>query len=84
MNNEPVFWTCGLEEDEAVSNAIKIKLELEYYNIPLYTHPAKTLTDEEIDEIANQYLDWIPCGHSEKIVGVIDFAIAILKKASEK
>ena len=42
------------------------------------------LTDEEIDEIANQYLDWIPCGHSEKIVGVIDFARAILKKASEK
>jgi hypothetical protein len=48
MNNEPAYWTCGLEEDEAVSNAIKIKLGLEYYNIPLYTHPAKTLTDEEI------------------------------------
>jgi hypothetical protein len=58
MKDEPVFWTCGLEEDEAVSNAIKIELKLEYYNIPLYTHPAKTLTDEEINDlIVNKVTD---------------------------
>ena len=63
--------------------ALNISFDIEQPCIPLYTHPAKTLTDEEIDEIANQYLDWIPCGHSEKIVGVIDFARAILRKAQE-
>ena len=80
MNNEPVFWTCGLEEDEAVSNAIKIKLELEYYNIPLYTHPAKTLTDEEIIEVHvnTPFID----GYLNK--NLIAFARAILRKAQEK
>jgi hypothetical protein len=76
MNNEPVFWTCGLEEDEAVSNAIKIKLELEYYNIPLYTHPAKTLTDEEI----LQFRDKVPYSLGSDL---IEFARAILRKAQE-
>jgi hypothetical protein len=80
VNNEPVFWTCGLEEDEAVSNAIKIKLELEYYNIPLYTHPAKTLTDEEIIEVHvnTPFID----GYLNK--NLIAFARAILRKAQEK
>jgi hypothetical protein len=41
---------------------------------PLYTHPAKTLTDEEIWKLWQQHLDdEIPV-----------FARAILKKASEK
>ena len=45
--------------------------------IPLYTHPAKTLTDEEIKDI------WMkrPVGKAEDI---FIFARAILKKASEK
>jgi hypothetical protein len=44
------------------------------YNIPLYTHPAKTLTDEEIWKLWQQHLDdEIPV-----------FVRAILKKASEK
>jgi hypothetical protein len=74
MNNEPVFWACGLEEDEAVSNALKIKLGLEYYNIPLYTHPVKELTDEEIDECLYS-TDWSYDPHS--------FARAILRKVQE-
>jgi hypothetical protein len=42
--------------------------------IPLYTYPAKTLTDEEIWKLWQQHLDdEIPV-----------FARAILKKASEK
>ena len=40
-----------------------------------YTHPAKTLTDEEIGELISQY------SHYENWEG---FARAILKKASEK
>ena len=45
--------------------------------VPLYTHPAKTLTDEEITEIYNDILI-----HDKK--SSIKFARAILKKASEK
>jgi hypothetical protein len=46
----------------------------------LYTHPAKTLTDEEIWEIAQEQY-----GHSCGLYGNhIGFARAILKKASEK
>ena len=43
--------------------------------IPLYTHPAKTLTDEEIDECLYS-TDWSYDPHS--------FARAILRKAQEK
>jgi len=44
---------------------------------PLYTHPLKELTDEEIYEIGKQYL-------TQYEDGLNDFARAILKKASEK
>jgi len=40
--------------------------------VPLYTHPAKTLTDEEIKTIYYETGD------------LFDFARAILRKASEK
>jgi hypothetical protein len=42
---------------------------------PLYTHPAKTLTDEEIEQIADDHIDWI------YETGFIEFARAILRKA---
>jgi hypothetical protein len=47
--------------------------------IPLYTHPAKTLTDAEI-------LDLCPPNHSDMMneAYTIDFARALLKKAQEK
>jgi len=53
-----------------------------HYNkddFPLYTHPAKTLTDEEIIEIGNAVVNLIDSNE-----GWIEFARAILKKASEK
>ena len=82
MNNEPVAWMnpvtleCGLGgnvdwEDTGC--------------IPLYTHSAKTLTDEEILEIADQFkegehwksnVEWV-MPESD----FINFARAILKKA---
>ena len=48
-----------------------------YTVIPLYTHPVKELTDEEIKEV------WMnrPANTAE---GVIEFARAILRKAQEK
>ncbi len=44
MNNEPVAW---------MSNRKEFYVQKNYCPdfIPLYTHPAKTLTDEEIEEI---------------------------------
>jgi len=68
--NEPVAWfkklrlwcECAKEDKDA---------------IPLYTHPAKTLTDEEILEIAGE-------NHGEYGSQLVDFARAILRKAQEK
>ena len=71
MNNEPVAWRCKkfYETQEGW-----------FYNEngqgePLYTHPVKELTDEEIDFI---FFD-LPSGHS-----IQEFARAILRKAQEK
>ena len=44
--------------------------------VPLYTHPAKTLTDKEIDDIGREHLT--------DGDGAIEFARAILRKAQEK
>jgi len=46
---------------------------------PLYTHPVKTLTDEEIIEIGNAVTNLIDSNE-----GWIEFARAILRKAQEK
>jgi hypothetical protein len=46
---------------------------------PLYTHPAKTLTDEEIDAISDEIPHYI-----DTYMGRRMFARAILRKAQEK
>jgi hypothetical protein len=72
MNNEPVAW---MDEDE---NVVFEKCKV--YPIPLYTHPAKTLTDAEIRTIQDM------C-HLKNVgynTFIMRFAKAILKKASEK
>jgi len=51
--------------------------------IPLYTHPAKTLTDEEIIAISNGCLVGATAWHNPDL-DPIEFARAILKKAQEK
>ena len=82
MNNEPVAWMCptGLEYKQRATdfmyNDALYDTKLNW--IPLYTHPAKTLTDEEIlfmcDDHRNKYGGIEPIG----------FARAILRKAQEK
>jgi len=76
MNNEPVAWMNRLG-----------RLEYEQGNgfeIPLYIHPAKTLTDEEILKESEGY------GMGEKFIQdaplfhAIKFSRAILRKAQEK
>ena len=44
----------------------------------------KELTDEEIWELHQEYIDEVPCGHSMQTVGFIEFARAILRKAQKK
>jgi hypothetical protein len=74
MNNEPVAWMDYLEHSDVYD------LNVSGRGIPLYTHPAKTLTDEEIEEVM------MKSGYGEvyKFVNPFDFARAILKKAQEK
>jgi hypothetical protein len=78
MNNEPVAWrnlcvgNIG-EDSEWIYNEIG-------QGEPLYTHPAKTLTDFEIKGVLGLDECWI--GEDCSIPDMIAFARAILRKAS--
>jgi len=82
MNNEPVAWiNLDRFKDEALYLADCVsenKVENMGITTPLYTHPVKELTDEEIKD----FLATFP------IIFTVDdlctFARAILKKAQEK
>ena len=79
MNNEPVAWM-----DEETGCFVYSQYDYEDLDehgkdglIPLYTHPVKELTDEEI----------LGCWAEEftkNALPSIDFARAILRKAQEK
>ena len=73
MNNEPVAWTDG-KGNYFDKNSFFPVDDL----IPLYTHPVKELTDEEILKMASDYL------HYTEFKQGIQFAKAILRKAQEK
>ena len=73
--NKPVAWMN--KETEVVCKEI-YATKIPYDMIPLYTHPVKELTDEEILQVMiNVYSDTVP-----PIRGV-EFARAILRKAQE-
>ena len=77
MNNEPVAW---MSQGGDVSRSVDYFEEMGFKDlIPLYTHPVKELTDEEIQEIAHGFgaIGWM--GDT-----TYEFAKAILKKAQEK
>ena len=81
MNNEPVAWM--MENPQNTSAYLTFEkptreMKISHQAIPLYTHPAKTLTDEEILEL----WDW----DSGEILAtdLLDFADAILRKAQQK
>jgi poly-beta-hydroxyalkanoate depolymerase len=83
MNNEPVAWMDYLEHSDVYD------LNVSGRGIPLYTHPAKTLTDEEIKEAKREALKEYYSVFSyqdEFELSWIDelFARAILRKAQEK
>jgi hypothetical protein len=97
-NNEPVAWWTGEFNDEADDfmfdktkqnhmNHINSRTH-EFFPIPLYTHPVKELTDEEIKQAKLE--SWQQCKDTTE---VIDFELsyqdelfarAILRKAQEK
>jgi hypothetical protein len=79
MNNEPVAWA---REDGVIAFFEKPEVDSQGYKwFPLYTHPAKTLTDEEIKSEAKYFChSW----HSENPERLVLFARAILRKAQEK
>jgi len=79
MNNEPVAWMLlGLEDRKPKLINLQVIEHLEGTWIPLYTHPAKTLTDEEIIKVYENML-----GVASARSSAIDFARAILRKAQE-
>lgn len=69
--DKPVAWMASNELLFSV-------VEDDIHHIPLYTHPVKTLTDEEIWELAQPHGDlaWQDC--------TLEFARAILRKTQEK
>jgi len=80
MNNEPVAWINRRGQSGEHGYLEWDKDDSAEINTPLYTHPAKTLTDEEIIEIAKECkAPW----HSHAIDPMM-FAKAILRKAQEK
>ena len=79
---KPVAWISQdvLDADHIIKAVVRREQD-EQHTIPLYTHPVKELTDEEIDELANKYLyvlNDVPYANDIK-----DFARAILRKAQE-
>lgn len=73
MNNKPVAWMDYLEHSDVYD------LNVSGRGIPLYTHPVKELTDEEIQEVAHGFgaIGWM--GDT-----TYEFARAILRKAQDK
>jgi hypothetical protein len=90
MNNEPVAWAYEAINvdgkpylsDVALKPLFGLVARYGYKEIPLYTHPAKTLTDEEIKDVYFNTFNW---NFSESASSpFLDFARAILRKAQEK
>jgi len=78
--NEPVAWMVDGVLFNSLGAALNISFDIKQPCIPLYTHPAKTLTDEEITQVFDECY---PNNADGDVVTLIDFARAILRKASE-
>ena len=89
MNNKPVaFWNKDFDLWE--ENAIQT-YKADGWNIPLYTHPVKELTDEEIKFIAYPFESVYTTYDKQTDIDTVHtrfdqlgFARAILRKAQEK
>ena len=72
--NKPVAWIINgrLSDDFYTTSELDVI-------IPLYTHPVKELTDDEINQVALE-VEW----HCDGQINHEQFARAILRKAQEK
>ena len=81
--NEPVAWMYEKSNGASKLSFVKEKMIWEdMTETPLFTHPAKTLTDEEIKIVMALEECWI--GEDCSTPNMIRFARAILRKAQEK
>jgi len=85
MINEPVAWMQVHYKDGTPTKFSKVQTWED--DIPLYTHPAKTLTDEEIMNIFNNWTNNkqehnLPANNQNYFYQEMrEFARAILRKA---
>ena len=99
MNNEPVAWMVDGVLFTSLGAALNISFDIEQPCIPLYTHPAKTLTDDPLVNfkpiwqekpeltLTDEEIDSIGDEVSNLIdtyAGRREFARAILRKTQEK
>ena len=86
MNNEPVAWIIDASMTDCDDNFIWNTGDYPDWQvkdwIPLYTHPVKELTDEEIASTWDDMRKNATLKPSMK--DIQDFARAILRKAQEK
>ena len=76
MDNKPVAW-MQMTDKQCITKISFVQTWAD--DVPLYTHPAKTLTDEEIMAL------WKPMPDTKVYVrDLYAFARAILRKAQEK
>ena len=78
MNNEPVAWINRKGKDGGYDYLQWDKDDEAEINTPLYAHPVKELTDEEINWLAKAY------STMKGELNAPAFARAILRKAQEK
>jgi hypothetical protein len=81
LNNKPVAWISVLALDHIGQKFTDVRISLtktDVADIPLYTHPAKTLklTEKEIEVLWEKYCPF-------DLTAGIKFARAILRKAQE-
>ena len=83
MNNKPVAWIDPKELDMTVSTSVTKNKQFDG-DIPLYTHPVKELTDEEIWDFINALC--LDMGDYWELTekNAIPMIRAILRKAQEK
>ena len=78
---KPVAWQVAEMVFDTEEAAIAIAKTYDDAIIPLYTHPVKELTDEEIKSEAMYFCHSY---HTENPERLVLFARAILRKAQEK
>ena len=90
MNDEPVAWMLADKESEYIRSIMAVQHDFVpegCVEIPLYTHPAKTLTVSK-DDVANLVCSgeyWTLDDHLNIVSVHFDkFAEAILRKAQER